>query len=47
MGSKNPWPVPAFEKPWHNHPKMTKSISPILAKSSTPNKVMLFGKERW
>jgi hypothetical protein len=26
---------------------MTKSISPILAKSSAPNKVMLICKECW
>jgi hypothetical protein len=45
--SQSPWHVPPCEKPRHNHPKMTKSIGPILAKFGAPNKVMLFGKEHW
>ncbi len=47
LGLESPRPIPTCEKPWHNHPKMTKSIGPILAKFSTPNKVMLFSKEHW
>jgi hypothetical protein len=47
FGSESPQPILAHERPWHDHPEMTKLIGPILAKYSAPNKVMLFGKERW
>jgi hypothetical protein len=47
MGSKIPWFVPTYERPWHDQPTITKSTNPILSKSHVPNNVMLFGKEHW
>jgi hypothetical protein len=45
LGLESLQPIPTYEKPWHGHLEMTKSIGPILAKSSAPSKVMLLGKE--
>jgi hypothetical protein len=47
LGFENHWLIPIYERPWHGHPKKTKSIGAILAKSNTFNKVMLFDKECW
>jgi hypothetical protein len=30
MGLKNPWLVPACERPWHGHLEMTKLIGLII-----------------
>jgi hypothetical protein len=46
MGSKIPWPIFAYERPWHDHLEMTKLIGPTLAKFGAPSKVMSLGKER-
>jgi hypothetical protein len=37
----------AYDKPWHGHFDMTKSIGPILSKSCAPNNGMLFSKAHW
>jgi hypothetical protein len=47
MGSKSPWHVPTYNKPWHDHLDMTSSTSLIMSKSYAPNNVMLFSKVSW
>jgi len=38
--------MPTYDKPWHDHPSMTKSTSPILSKSYAPSNVIFLSKAR-